>query len=147
MILVRGKVVTRTWVDDQQHPRVQVQVEADSVGHDLAFGWSRFIRGSQVPRDSGQREADGELSRQDLDADVEPGGQPGGAQQGGAKQGEAQPGGGQLSGGEYDDYMSGDLTGNAARDDQAIGAAIDELASDLSNRTDLSDVAEIAPVL
>lgn len=37
MVLIRGKVVTRTWLDDQQHPRTQVQVEADSVGHDLSF--------------------------------------------------------------------------------------------------------------
>src|SRR3984957_8964276 len=31
MILVRGKVVMRTWVDDQQRNRTQMQVEADSV--------------------------------------------------------------------------------------------------------------------
>ena len=43
MILVRGKVMMRSWVDDQQRNRVQMQVEADSVGHDLAFGWSRVV--------------------------------------------------------------------------------------------------------
>jgi len=49
MIIVRGKVYTRTWLDDQQHPRTEVQIEADSIGHDLSFGWSRFNRGVHVP--------------------------------------------------------------------------------------------------
>ena len=62
MILVRGKVVMRTWVDDQQRNRVQMQVEADAVGHDLAFGWSHFNRGDQSPwnatRTAGGRRGD-----------------------------------------------------------------------------------------
>jgi single-strand DNA-binding protein len=68
MILVRGKVVMRTWVDDQQRNRTQMQVEADSVGHDLAFGWSHFNRGDQSPWNSTRRPTDGEATRQDLDA-------------------------------------------------------------------------------
>jgi single-strand DNA-binding protein len=67
MILVRGKVVMRTWVDDQQRNRTQMQVEADSVGHDLAFGWSHFNRGDQSPWNSTRRPADGEAARQDPD--------------------------------------------------------------------------------
>jgi single-strand DNA-binding protein len=65
MILVRGKVVMRTWVDDQQRNRVQMQVEADSVGHDLAFGWSHFNRGDQSPWNSTRRQAEGEATRPD----------------------------------------------------------------------------------
>jgi single-strand DNA-binding protein len=68
MILVRGKVVMRTWVDDQQRNRVQMQIEADSVGHDLAFGWSHFNRGDQSPWNSTRRQADGEAPRPDVDA-------------------------------------------------------------------------------
>jgi single-strand DNA-binding protein len=68
MILVRGKVVMRTWVDDQQRNRVQMQVEADSVGHDLAFGWSHFNRGDQSPWNSTRRQAEGEAPRPDIDA-------------------------------------------------------------------------------
>jgi single-strand DNA-binding protein len=71
MILVRGKVVMRTWVDDQQRNRVQMQVEADSVGHDLAFGWSHFNRGDQSPWNSSRRQAEGaegEAPRRDVDA-------------------------------------------------------------------------------
>ena len=68
MVLVRGKVVMRTWVDDQQRNRMQMQVEADSVGHDLAFGWSHFNRGDQSPWNATRQQAEGEVARQDLDA-------------------------------------------------------------------------------
>jgi single-strand DNA-binding protein len=71
MVLIRGKIVTRTWVDDQQRTRTQMQVEADSVGHDLAFGWSHFNRGSQTSWNSVREQADGEVARQDLDAIVD----------------------------------------------------------------------------
>jgi single-strand DNA-binding protein len=67
MILVRGKVVMRSWVDDQQRNRVQMQVEADSVGHDLAFGWSHFNRGDQSPWNA-TRQTDTAVSRPDIDA-------------------------------------------------------------------------------
>jgi single-strand DNA-binding protein len=59
MILVKGRVVMRTWVDDQQRNRVQMQVEADSVGHDLAFGWSHFNRGDQSPWNAKRGQAEG----------------------------------------------------------------------------------------
>jgi single-strand DNA-binding protein len=68
MILVRGKVVMRTWVDDQQRNRTQMQVEADSVGHDLAFGWSHFNRGDQSPWNATRGPTDTEAPRPDLDA-------------------------------------------------------------------------------
>ena len=68
MILVRGKVVMRTWVDDQQRNRVQMQVEADSVGHDLAFGWSHFNRGDQSPWNATRNKAEGEATGLDIDA-------------------------------------------------------------------------------
>jgi single-strand DNA-binding protein len=59
MILVKGKVFMREWVDDQQRKHVRMQVEAESVGHDLAYGWSHFNRGDQSPWNSARRsEAD-----------------------------------------------------------------------------------------
>ena len=67
MILVRGKVVMRSWVDDQQRNRVTMQVEADSVGHDLAFGWSHFNRGDQSPWNATRR-TDPEAPGPDVDA-------------------------------------------------------------------------------
>lgn len=71
MVLIRGKVVMRTWVDDQQRTRVQMQVEADSVGHDLAYGWSHFNRGAQGGWPSSRAVADGEVARQNLDASAD----------------------------------------------------------------------------
>jgi single-strand DNA-binding protein len=71
MVIIRGKFVTRTWVDDQQRTRMQLQVEADSVGHDLAYGWSNFNRGAQTGWNEARRQADGEVARQDLDAMVD----------------------------------------------------------------------------
>jgi single-strand DNA-binding protein len=65
MILVRGKVVMRTWVDDQQRNRSQMQVEADSVGHDLAFGWSHFNRGDQSPWNATRKQSESQAARPD----------------------------------------------------------------------------------
>jgi len=69
MIVVSGKFRTRTWVDDQQHTRVELVIEADSVGHDMAFGWSHFNRGVHVPPSAVQGQADGEAIRQDMAPD------------------------------------------------------------------------------
>jgi len=66
MIIVRGKVYTRTWLDDQQHTRTEVQIEADSVGHDLSFGWSRFNRGVHVPPGAKRGVDEGEAIRQGM---------------------------------------------------------------------------------
>jgi len=69
MILVRGKFRTRTWVDEQQHTRVDLEIEADSVGHDMSFGWSHFNRGVHVPPSAAQGQANGEAVRQEMAPD------------------------------------------------------------------------------
>jgi single-strand DNA-binding protein len=66
-VIVRGKFTTRAWVDEQQRPRVQIEVEADSVGHDLAFAWSFVNRGTRAPRNAMEGLANGEMARADLD--------------------------------------------------------------------------------
>jgi single-strand DNA-binding protein len=71
MIVVRGKFRTRTWVDDQQHSRVELEIEAESVGHDMSFGWSHFNRGVHVPPGTARAIADGEAIRQDMAPDPE----------------------------------------------------------------------------
>jgi single-strand DNA-binding protein len=71
MVLVRGKFRTRTWVDDQQHTRIELEVEADSVGHDLSFGWSRFNRGAHVPPGAMKGLEDGEAARQGMAPEVD----------------------------------------------------------------------------
>lgn len=114
MVLIRGKVVTRTWLDDQQRSRTQVQVEADSVGHDLSFGWSHFNRGVQPPQHNARNLADGEVSRQDVS---EP-------DDGGLSVGE--PGAGEPGGGEYDEYPPDQ------GEPPEASAAIDEMVRDLT---------------
>ena len=69
MVIVRGKVFTRGWLEDQQRVGMEVQIEADSVGHDLAFGWSRFNRGLHTPPSVREGLANGEAIRQGMAPD------------------------------------------------------------------------------
>ena len=55
MVVVRGRFSMNNWVDSQQRPRVTIEIEADSLGHDLAYGWSHFLRGSP-PGQPGRRQ-------------------------------------------------------------------------------------------
>jgi len=71
MILVRGSFRARTWVDEQQHTRVELEIEADSVGHDLSFGWSHFNRGVHVSAAAARAMANGEAVRQQMAPDPE----------------------------------------------------------------------------
>jgi single-strand DNA-binding protein len=67
MVVVRGRFTMRTWTDSQQRLRETVEIEADSVGHDLAYGWSHFLRGTQTqPADRAALDG-GEAARQDLE--------------------------------------------------------------------------------
>ncbi len=45
MVVIRGRFYMNTWVDSQQRTRTTLEIEADSLGHDLAYGWSHFLRG------------------------------------------------------------------------------------------------------
>jgi single-strand DNA-binding protein len=67
MVVVRGRFYTREWLDSQQRTRTELEIEADSVGHDLAYGWSHFLRGARTqPADRAALDA-GETARQDLE--------------------------------------------------------------------------------
>jgi single-strand DNA-binding protein len=138
MVLVRGKVVTRTWLDDQQRTRSQMQVEADSVGHDLSFGWSHFNRGVQIPRDAAQRLADGEMSRQAGPNDPEAGD---------GASGDGTYGGGPAAGG-YDDYLpaagGSRGPGREEQDDEDEPGETGDITDEMMR--DLGAPAEIAPV-
>jgi single-strand DNA-binding protein len=68
MVVVRGRFYMNNWVDSQQRPRATLEIEADSLGHDLAYGWSHFLRGSRPqPGHSAGVDA-GEVARQDMGA-------------------------------------------------------------------------------
>jgi single-strand DNA-binding protein len=63
-VVVRGHFYMSNWVDNQQRPRSTLEIEADTIGHDLAYGWSHFLRGT---RPAGNKEDvnSGEMVRQD----------------------------------------------------------------------------------
>jgi single-strand DNA-binding protein len=64
MVVVRGWFYMNEWVDSQQRPRATIEIEADSLGHDLAYGWSHFLRGSR-PQGNAADAGAGEAARQD----------------------------------------------------------------------------------
>jgi single-strand DNA-binding protein len=66
MVVVRGRFYTREWVDRDQQPRSTLEIEADSVGHDLSYGWSHFLRGTRPQPGSQSSLNAGEQARQDL---------------------------------------------------------------------------------
>jgi single-strand DNA-binding protein len=67
MVVVRGRFYTHRWTDSQQQPRERVEIEADSVGHDLAYGWSHFLRGTHSRAGGRAALEAGEAARQDLE--------------------------------------------------------------------------------
>ena len=85
MVVVRGRFYMNHWVDSQQRPRATLEIEADSLGHDLAYGWSHFLRGTRPQPGSADGVNAGEMARQDIgssdaddrDAEYFAGGDPG----------------------------------------------------------------------
>jgi single-strand DNA-binding protein len=65
MVVVRGRFHTNTWLDNQQQTRTSLEIEADSIGHDLAYGWSHFLRGVRQQSGGTAGGDAGELARQD----------------------------------------------------------------------------------
>jgi len=43
-VVIRGRLKTRSWVDDGKN-RTLVEIDADSIGHDLTYGWSHYLKG------------------------------------------------------------------------------------------------------
>jgi single-strand DNA-binding protein len=61
-VIVRGRLRTRSWTDNGKS-RTLVEIEAESVGHDMAFGWCHYLRGvhpSMAPFLDGPGSPDGE---------------------------------------------------------------------------------------
>jgi len=65
-VIIRGRFYTNTWVDSQQQTRTTIEIEADSLGHDLAYGWSHFLRGVRQQSRDNAADDGGELARQDM---------------------------------------------------------------------------------
>jgi len=58
-VVVAGKLYTRDWTDTDNNPRTSYEMEAVSVGHDLARGRDRFYRNR--PSATSVVEADGQV--------------------------------------------------------------------------------------
>jgi single-strand DNA-binding protein len=68
MVVIRGRFYMNQWTDSQQRPRATLEIEADSLGHDLAYGWSHFLRGSRPQPGRAAGVNAGEAARQDTAA-------------------------------------------------------------------------------
>ncbi len=68
MVVVRGKFSMRTWTDNQQRQRTVLEIEADSLGHDLAHGWTHYMRGARQHIAGRSADDAGELARQGQEA-------------------------------------------------------------------------------
>jgi single-strand DNA-binding protein len=66
MVVVRGRFYMNNWVDSQQRPRSTLEIEADSLGHDLTYGWSHFLRGTRSQSEGAAGVNAGEMARQDV---------------------------------------------------------------------------------
>jgi single-strand DNA-binding protein len=66
MVVVRGRFYMSHWVDSQQRPQSRLEIEADSLGHDLSYGWSHFLRGTGSQSDRATGVNTGEAARQDV---------------------------------------------------------------------------------
>lgn len=67
-LIVTGRLYTRDWVDDEGNKRLQYELDATAVGHDLSRGKSRFERvkastaTSVVDDEQAQQRVGGELT-------------------------------------------------------------------------------------
>ncbi|GAA0530768.1 hypothetical protein GCM10010172_09330 [Paractinoplanes ferrugineus] len=59
-VIVYGRLYTRDWTDDDNKARVSYEMEAFSIGHDLARGRGRFYRNKAVPLAGAVEDAEAE---------------------------------------------------------------------------------------
>lgn len=68
MITVQGRCRIKTHVEGER-TWIKLEVVADTVGHDLSYGWARFYRGLSLPPGVVQGIANGEATRQGMAPD------------------------------------------------------------------------------
>lgn len=66
-VIVKGRFRTRSW-EEEGKTRTEVEIDADTIGHDLAVGWAMFQRSPSVNHQIAQELAQGETSRAGNDA-------------------------------------------------------------------------------
>ncbi|MBO0805155.1 MAG: single-stranded DNA-binding protein [Nocardiopsaceae bacterium] len=63
MATVHGTIRTRAWTDRDGNSRVGLEITANSVGHELTYGWSHYNRMHRGSPRASEEFADGEASR------------------------------------------------------------------------------------
>lgn len=112
MVTIHGSFRNRVWNDKDNNPRTSLEITANSVGHELTYGWSHFNRTQRGPAQAPEGLTDGETNR---GVDAAPG----------------DPGPGDLDQGEQNPFGLGD---EASADDigtaeaAADGSRLDEVA-------------------
>jgi single-strand DNA-binding protein len=66
IITIHGTFRVKTWVDRNNNPRHELDITADAVAHEMAFGTSRYLRTGRQ-QGAEEREGQAEANRQDLD--------------------------------------------------------------------------------
>lgn len=61
-VIVKGRFRTRSWAEEGRI-RTEVEIDADTMGHDLALGWAHFLRNLRVPPNVANDLAEGETIR------------------------------------------------------------------------------------
>jgi single-strand DNA-binding protein len=127
-ITIHGTCRNKVWVDRNNNPRVELEITANSVGHDMLFSISRALRAAGPQQRPGEGPDGGEASRQGLEAGQGP--EPGGL---GAGFGDplAGIGPGQFNAGQFDDagefgaspFGGGDDDGTGEEDSGDTGEA------------------------
>ncbi|XVV14075.1 single-stranded DNA-binding protein [Actinoplanes sp. CA-131856] len=60
-VIVYGRLFTRDWKDEDGNPRVSYEMEAYSIGHDLARGRGRFFRQKSLPGTAAIEDAEADM--------------------------------------------------------------------------------------
>jgi single-strand DNA-binding protein len=69
-VMVKGRFRTRTYEDKQSRIRVEVEIVADTIGHDLSRGTANYLRPSRSQTENADTDdlADGDPAGGDVDA-------------------------------------------------------------------------------
>jgi single-strand DNA-binding protein len=68
-VTLQGKFRTRTWTDNENRPRTNMEIIADAVGHNLTSGWTIYNRAATNPSKVQEELERGELARGDADGE------------------------------------------------------------------------------
>ncbi len=125
-VLVRGRLRVREYEGKEGSPRIAVEVEASSVGHDLSRGVAHFSRTRRAPGETAAENADALAAAQSQDGE-EPAGRDEPGPPGGPVGGPAVGDGGAVVNGTDGSGASGNGAGDGVLDERAVAEFASEL--------------------